>query len=203
LQAKGSNGPLVRLEPTSEGVSHAWYLLTMGEECPRLTVMGYALEEGELAELRSIVQLLPACPAARLALERAQAAAGVGGGSDEGSDCVVCADPCAWCVHHRATTGPRLCPTYRCLMATPRTRWTWRRATGEGDTGSSSSDSASGSPGGGVAAVGKGLTLADLWSQMSVRQIRGRLRAQRRRRDVVRASLRLPTGQVTGGQWAG
>ena len=195
LQAKGSNGPLVRLGPTSEGVSHAWYLLTMGEECPRLTVMGYALEEGELAELRSIVQLLPACPAARLALERAQAAAGVGGGSDEGSDCVVCADPCAWCVHHGSTSVPDL----QVFDGDAEDQMDAEESDGEGDTGSSSSDSASGSPGGGVAAVGKGLTLADLWSQMSVRQIRGRLRAQRRRRDVVRASLRLPTGQVVSG----
>ena len=46
---------------------------------------------------------------------------------------------------------------------------------------------------------GKDLTLADLWPRLTPRQVRGRLRAQKRRQAAVRASLRLPNGQVVSG----
>jgi hypothetical protein len=220
LLSKGSDGPLVRGPPTSPLVSNVWYLLTMGEECPRASVMGDALEQEELAELRNTVRLLPTCPVARRALERAMvnskgahddsgssssSGSGDACGTTSGQACGQCVNPeaCMWC----ACNGPgATAPDLRVYDDGSDSDAGDEADEGDVEDGDVQShagedDDVSLEPTSamGVRRLGKDLTLGDLRPQLTVRQVQGRLRAQRRRRESVRTSLRLPTGQVVSG----
>ena len=220
LLSKGSDGPLVRGPPTSPLVSNVWYLLTMGEECPRASVMGDALEQEELAELRNTVRLLPTCPVARRALERAMvnskgahddsgssssSGSGDACGTTSGQACGQCVNPeaCVWCAcNGPGATAPDL-TVYDDGSDSDAGDEADEGDVEDGDVQSHAGedDDVSLEPTSamGVRRLGKDLTLGDLRPQLTVRQVQGRLRAQRRRRESVRTSLRLPTGQVVSG----